>query len=133
MAHMFGLAACDEGGPGFVNVSVRTITNARRVGLRLQSMCQSMHRHAQVNADNTFEKEERTGSWVRQVAQAMEEQLKEDQQELQTREDANRIYRIVHENDKSKGFSHMQNEMADSCIMMSRSCSACGKDRPGKT
>ena len=23
---MFGLAACDEGGPGFVNVSVRTIT-----------------------------------------------------------------------------------------------------------
>ena len=26
---MFGLAACDEGGPGFVNVSVRTITNAR--------------------------------------------------------------------------------------------------------
>ena len=32
---MFGLAACDEGGPGFVNVSVRTITNARRVGLRL--------------------------------------------------------------------------------------------------
>ena len=53
---MFGLAACDEGGPGFVNVSVRTITNARRVGLRLQSKCRSMHRHAQVNADNTFEK-----------------------------------------------------------------------------
>ena len=25
---MFRLAACDEGGPGFVNVSVRTITNA---------------------------------------------------------------------------------------------------------
>ena len=73
---MFGLAACDEGGAGFVNVSVRTITNARRVGLRLQSKCGSMHRHAQINADNTFEKGERTGSWVRQVAQAMEEQLK---------------------------------------------------------
>ena len=29
---MFGLAASDEGGPGFVNVRVRTITNARRVG-----------------------------------------------------------------------------------------------------
>ena len=25
---MFGLVACDKGGPGFVNVSVRTITNA---------------------------------------------------------------------------------------------------------
>ena len=68
---MFGLAACDEGGPGFVKVSVRTITNARRVGLRLQSICQSMHRHAQVNADKTFEKGERIGLWVRQVAQAM--------------------------------------------------------------
>ena len=94
---MLGLAACDEGGPGFVNVSVRTITNAIRAGLRLQSKCRSMHRHAQVNADNTFEKGERTGSLVRQVAQAMEEQLIEDHQELETREhqkkveDANRI------------------------------------------
>ena len=34
---MFGLAACDDGGPGFVNASVRTITNARQVGVRLQS------------------------------------------------------------------------------------------------
>ena len=71
---MFGLVACDEGGPGFVNVSVRTITNARRVGVRLQSKCGSMHRHAHVNADNTIEARERTGSWVRQVAHAMEEQ-----------------------------------------------------------
>ena len=29
---MFGLAACDDGGPGFVIASVRTITNARQVG-----------------------------------------------------------------------------------------------------
>ena len=29
---MFGLAACDDGGPGFVNASVRTITNARQFG-----------------------------------------------------------------------------------------------------
>ena len=114
---MFGLAACDEGGPGFVNVSVRTITNARRVGVRLQSKCGSMHRHAQVNADNTIETRERTGPWVRQVAQTMEEQLKEDQQELETREhqrkveDAERIRRIVHENDKNKGVGHVQDEM----------------------
>ena len=113
---MFGLAACDEGGPGFVNV-VRTITNARRVGVRFQSKCSSTHRHSQVNADNTIEKGKRTGSWVRQVAQAMEEDLKEDRQELETREqqrkvdDAKRICRIDHENDKNKGLSHVQNEM----------------------
>ena len=62
-----------------------------RDGLRLQSKCRSTHRHAQVNADNTFEKGERTGSWVRQVAQAMEEQLKKDQQELETREHQKKV------------------------------------------
>ena len=46
---MFGLAACDDGGPGFVNASVRTMTNARQVGVRLQSKCTGTHRHARVN------------------------------------------------------------------------------------
>ena len=32
---MFGLAACDDGGLGFVNASGRTTTNARQVGVRL--------------------------------------------------------------------------------------------------
>ena len=32
---IFGWAACDEGGPGFVTASVRTFTNAREVGVRL--------------------------------------------------------------------------------------------------
>ena len=47
----------------------------------------------------------------------MEEQLKEDQQELETREkkrkveDVKRIRRIVRENDKNKDLSHVQNEM----------------------
>ena len=45
---MFGLAACDEGGPVVVNASVRTITNARRVGVRLQSKCVGIHFHKQV-------------------------------------------------------------------------------------
>ena len=45
---MFGLAGCDEGGPGFVNV----------VGLLLQSKGRSTRRDAQVNADFTFEKGE---------------------------------------------------------------------------
>ena len=76
-----------------------------------------MHRHAQVNADSTVETRERTRSWVHQVAPAMEEQLKEDQQELETREhqrkmeDAKMIRRIVLGNDKNKGLSHVQNEM----------------------
>ena len=39
---MFGLAACDDGGRGFVNASVRMRTNAR-VGVRLKKQ---MQRHA---------------------------------------------------------------------------------------
>ena len=74
---MFGLAACDKGGPGFVNVSVRTTTNARRVGARL---------HARINTNDTFEEGERTGTWVRQAARAIEEQLRGDQQESEMRE-----------------------------------------------
>ena len=111
---MFGLAACDDGGPGFVNASVRAITNVRRVGVWLQSTCASAHRHARVNTNNTIEKGERTGTWVRQVAQAIEEQLKEDQQELKTRErkrkveDAKRLRRIVHENNKNEELCHVQ-------------------------
>ena len=55
---MFGLAACDDGGPGFVNASVRTITNARQVGVRLQSKCNSTHRHARVDAEDVIGKRE---------------------------------------------------------------------------
>ena len=39
-----------------------------------------------VECENPTEKGELTGSWVRHVAQAMDEQSKEDQQELETRE-----------------------------------------------
>ena len=55
----------DERGPGFVNVSVRTVTNAKRVGVRprLQSKCASTDRHARVDCDNPTEKGEQTGSW----------------------------------------------------------------------
>ena len=54
---------------------------------------------------------------MRQIAQAMEEQLKEDQQEPETREhqrkveDAKRIRRTVRENNKNKHLSHVQSEM----------------------
>ena len=83
---MFGLAACNKGGPGFVNVTVRSITNARRLGARLQNKCTGTHRHARINANDTIEESERTGMWVRQAARATEEQVREDQQELEMRE-----------------------------------------------
>ena len=106
---MFGLPACDKGGPGFVNVSVRRITNVRRVGARLQNKCTGTHRHARIDSNDTIEEGERTGTWVRQAARAIEEQLREDHQELEMRERkrkvevAKKIRGIVHEKDKSIG------------------------------
>ena len=114
---MFGLAACGEGGPGFVNASARTSTNARQVGMRMRNKCTGVHRHARVDASNTIVKREQTATWVRQVALAMVEQMSENQQELKMRKpkkkakDAKKMRGIVHENDKSKGPSHVQDEM----------------------
>ena len=114
---MFGLAACDEGGPGFINASVRTITNARQVGVRLQSKCNSTHRHARVDAEDTVERMEQTGTLVREAARAIDEQLKKDKQELEMweqrrrAEDANRICSIISENAENKGLSLVEAEM----------------------
>ena len=114
---MFGLAACDDGGPGFVNASVRTITNARQVGVRLQSKCNSTHRHARVDAEDVIGKREQTGTWVREAARAIDEELKKDKQELEMREqrkraeDANRICSIINENADNKGLSLVEAEM----------------------
>ena len=111
---MFGLAACDEGGPGFSHVSVRTVTTARQVEMRMQRKCTDTHRHAHVDADDTSEK---TGTWVHPEVQAMEEQLREDEQDLKTREakkevkDAKRIRGIFHANDKNKGTGRVLGEM----------------------
>ena len=102
---MFGFAACDEGGPGFVKASVRTVTSARQVGMRMQSEFRGTHRDARVGANNTSEKAEQTGTWVHQVARALEELLREEKQEFKTLEqkkkakDAKKIRGIVHEND----------------------------------
>ena len=62
---MFGLAACDERGPGFVIASVRTVTSARLVGMRMRSKCTGTHRDGRFDASNTSEKMEQTGTWVR--------------------------------------------------------------------
>ena len=102
---------------GFVNVSVPTITNARRVGARLQNKCTGTPLHALINANDTIEEGERTETWVRQAARAIEEQLREDQQELEMRErkrkveDAKKIRGVVHEKDKSKASRRVQDEM----------------------
>ena len=58
---MFGLAACDEEGPGFVNASVRTITHTRRVAVRLRSKCTSTHRHAQPTRTTQSRRENKQG------------------------------------------------------------------------
>ena len=53
---MFGLAACDEEGPGFVNASVRTVTKARQVGMRMHRKRTGTHPHGRVCANNASEK-----------------------------------------------------------------------------
>ena len=79
------------------------------------------------------------GNRVRQVAQAMEEQFKDDQQELETREkkrkveDVKRIRRSVRESNKNQDLSHVQSEMGklmhhDEQELLSRSCAP----RPGE-
>ena len=86
-----------------------TITNARQVGVRLQSKCTRTHRHARVDAEETIGRREQTGTWVREAARAMEEQLEKDKQELEMREqrkraeDANRICSIINEIAENKG------------------------------
>ena len=108
---------------------MRTITNART----------STHRHARVNADNPTEKGKQTGVMGSPGRSSNGGTVEEDQQELETREkkrtveDVQRIRRMVHEIDKSKIPSHMQNEMGNSCIKTSRSCSACGTVGIGMT
>ena len=92
-----------------------------RLPLRDKSDCdcrENAHAHARVDANDMNEKAEQTGTWVNQVAQAMEEQLKKDEQELMTRErrkkakDAQKIRGSVHENDQRKGTIHAHDEMA---------------------
>ena len=118
----------DEGGPGLVNASVRTATNARQVGMRVQTECTGTHRHARVDANNTIEKVEQTGTWVHQVARAKEEQLREEQQELKKWEQkkkakaTKRIRGNGRDREKTKEQVTHKMKWENSCIMMSRNC-----------
>ena len=91
------------------NASVRTITNARQVGVRLQSN--------QVDGEDVIGKREQTGTSVREAARAIDEQLKKDKQELEMREqrkraeDASMICSIINGNAENKGLSLMEAEM----------------------
>ena len=72
---MLGLAAIDEGGSGFVNASVRAVTNARQFGMRMPAKCTGTHRHTRVGSNNASEKMEHSG-----VVRAMVEQLMDEQE-----------------------------------------------------
>ena len=90
---------------------------ARQVGVRFQSKCNITHRHARVDAEDVIGKREQTGTWVREAARAIDEQLKKDKQELEMREqrkraeDANRICSIINEKAENKGLSLVEAEM----------------------
>ena len=111
---MFGLAARDEKDKDLSMQTYERSPTRDELECGCKARCTGTHLHARVDANNTSEKMERTGTWVHQVARAMEEQLREDKQELKTREkkkkakDAKRIRGIFHEN---KGTSHVQDEM----------------------
>ena len=72
---MLGLAASDEGRSGFVNASVRAVTNARQFGTRMPARCTGTHRHTRAGANNASEKMEHSG-----VVRAMVEQLRDEQE-----------------------------------------------------
>ena len=53
----------------------------------MQSECTGTHRHARVDANNNHrENGINRKTWVHQVAGAMEEQVREDQQEFKTQQ-----------------------------------------------
>ena len=115
---IFGLAVCVEGGPGFCQreradgdqctTSWNADAKKKRTG---------KHRHARVGANNASEKMGQSGTWFREVARAMEEQLREDEQELKVWEhknkakDVNRMRGLVHENNENEGTTHAQDEI----------------------
>ena len=116
----FEPAACDEGGPGFVNASVRTVT-ARETSWN--AVAEQMPEHASTRPGQRgyYIREGGTnrimgspscssnGGTVERGPAGVEDAG--TKQELETREhqkkveDAKRICRIVHENDKSKGLT----------------------------
>ena len=107
---MFGLAACDEGGPGFVNESVQTVTNARQVGMRMQR-----NWHARVGANNASGNMQQTRNmgWKKVCPSngRADERGTTGVWEHKEAKDAKKIRGIVYENDKVKRTNLVQDEM----------------------
>ena len=72
---LFLLVACDDGGPGFVNASVRTITSARQVVVRLRSKCTTDMLRSKRTTQSRKENKQEDGY----------EHMREDKQELENR------------------------------------------------
>ena len=72
---LFLLVACDDGGLGFVNASVRTITSARQVGVRLRSKCTTDMLRSKRTTQSRKENKQEDGY----------EHMREDKQELENR------------------------------------------------
>ena len=71
---MFGLAACDDGGPGFVNAKR---ANDNQCASSWGAVAKQMQQHAstcRVDAEDVIGKREQTGTWVREAARAIDEQ-----------------------------------------------------------
>ena len=96
---------------GFVKASVRTVTNARHVEMRIRSGCTGTHRCARVDASNTIEKREGTPSCPSRGAVERGSTVAENAgEERKKAKDAKRIRGIVRENDNNIGTSYFQNE-----------------------
>ena len=85
--------------------------------MRWGAVAEQMRKHAWTRSGETRTRQSRRGDGRDHGFAKLLKQWKEDQQELETREHqrkvegAKKIRRIVHENDKNKGLSHVQNEI----------------------
>ena len=108
---MLGLAACDEEDHDLSMQAYGQSPTWDKLECGSTEHTRARTEHARVCANSTSEKIEQTGTWVHQVARAMEEQLREDKQELKTREqkknakDAKMTRGIVHEKRQKRNMS----------------------------
>ena len=107
---MFELAACDDGGPGFVHASVRMMTNARP---RRGAVAKQIQRYASTCLGRCRRHDRKEGAngnvGVRSRQSSRRTTEKKDKQELEMHEqrriaeDANKIRFIIHANAENEG------------------------------
>ena len=98
---VFRLTVCDDGGPGFVNVS--------------ESKCTGTHWHARVDTEDTIGRRN-MGAPSRQSNRGATEKGQSRSwrcvEKKREREDANRICSVIHEHAENKGLSLVEAEIA---------------------